>query len=278
MYFLVMVAMDHRLSRGERAYEANINGRVYHGADLLYRLGMEMFSSKPEFFSASHLASITESEVREWLTVRSGVRVIASPPDVGIRTMLLRDLGEKLIKLYSGSPMKLIKGSRGYLRRGVEGGLIDRLKVFAAYQDPVEKKSFLLAKFLARRGAFAIKDDHNKEVPVDNHLMRIALRLGIVRVDANTLSRIERGEEVSEQEDIILRFTARYAYKMLCRIGGIDPFVFDDFLWNFGRRLCTRTAPACQTEKACFLSDACSAFGGEVPFVPEHNFTNTWWY
>ena len=278
MYFLVMVAMDHRLSRRERPYEAVINGKVYHGADLLYRLGAQMLRSRPEFFSAGFLAKIAEGEVKRWLTVKSGLQVVASPPDVNIRVKLLRDLGEKLTRIYDGNPMRLIEGSNGYLRKGVGEGLIDRLKVFIAYQDPVEKKGFLLAKFLERRGVFPVKDEHNKEVPVDNHLMRIALRLGIVKVDSTTLDRIKRGEEMSEQEDIILRYAARRAYKIMCSASGIDPFILDDFLWSFGRRFCTRVAPACQAGKACFLSDVCSAFTGEIPFVSEHSFTETWWY
>jgi hypothetical protein len=38
LYFLVMVAMDHRLSRPGRPYEAVVDGKLYHGADLLYSL------------------------------------------------------------------------------------------------------------------------------------------------------------------------------------------------------------------------------------------------
>ena len=34
-YFVVMVALDHRTSYRGKPYEAIINGRKYHGADLL---------------------------------------------------------------------------------------------------------------------------------------------------------------------------------------------------------------------------------------------------
>ena len=38
MYFLVMVAIDHRLSRPGKPYEACIEDGCYHGADLLLSL------------------------------------------------------------------------------------------------------------------------------------------------------------------------------------------------------------------------------------------------
>ncbi|MDK2384426.1 MAG: iron-sulfur cluster loop, partial [Candidatus Korarchaeota archaeon] len=67
-YFLVMVAMDHRLSRPGRPYEARLEDGFYHGADLLYRLGMEKYLEDPGFFAPSRLASITAEEVASWLT------------------------------------------------------------------------------------------------------------------------------------------------------------------------------------------------------------------
>lgn len=287
-YFLVMVAMDHRLSRPGRPYEAYINGRLYHGADLLYKLGVMKFNEDPGFFEASRLAKIKTEDVVKWLSVEYGGKVV-KPPDPDVRAELLRDLGVKLLKLYDGDPYGLIVEARGYLKYG-GGGFINLLKVFKAYQDPVEKKAYLLAKFLERRGVLSIVDTYNKEVPVDNHLVRIALRTGLVEVDDETLEAIAANMEFTDEQDTMLRFITRIAYKEVSKAGGVDPFILDDLLWSFGRRCCTRENPTCRSscrvecsrlrgcDGGCSLAPLCSAFKNPRFMVPEHNFTRTYWY
>lgn len=288
-YFLVMVAMDHRLSRPGRPYEALIDGRLYHGADLLYKLGSIMFARDPGFFEARRLAKVTVRDVLEWLSVKSNGRVV-KPPDPEIRAELLRDLGIKLLRLFDGDPYNIIVESRGYLKSSDGGGFVNLLKVFKAYQDPVEKKAYLLAKFLERRGVLQIVDHYNKEVPVDNHLVRIALRTGIVEVDGETLEVIAAGLEFNEEKDVMLRYAVRVAYKEVARSASLDPFILDDILWSFGRKCCTRESPTCKSscrmdclklkgcDGGCILASVCSAYRNPMLMVPEHNFTRTYWY
>ena len=285
MYFLVMVAMDHRLSRPGKPYEAVIDGKVYHGADLLYKLGSLKLRRDPEFFTAERLASINRDELLKWLSIGK-----VKPPDIDVRVKLLRDIGVKLLKLYNGSAYAIVEESRGYLRRGVGEGLIDLLKVFSAYQDPVEKKAFLLAKFLERRMVVRFNDPYNKEVPVDNHLVRIALRLGMVSVDGNTIERIRLKIDFDWREDVALRLAVRQAYKLLAAYSGLDPFILDDFLWLFGRRCCLTENPVCKVGcndrcsaiggclETCIFKDRCLAYGNSKYMIPEHRFLRTWWY
>ncbi|OYT56351.1 MAG: hypothetical protein B6U76_04010, partial [Desulfurococcales archaeon ex4484_217_2] len=94
--------------------------------------------------------------------------------------------------------------------------LIDRLKTFRAYEDPVEKKSFLLVKFLERRGIFKPIDKENLHVPVDNHLVRIAFRLGIVKLDREILKKVLNGEEFDRYFTAnIRRFPLEFRKNML---------------------------------------------------------------
>ena len=286
MYFLVMVAMDHRLSRPGRPYRAVIDGEVYEGADLLYYLGARRLREDPEFFTAERLSRVSEDDVREWLSVPGQ----ASPPDPAVRASLLRDLGLKLSRLYGGSAYALIEESGHMLRRGVADGFIDRLKVFKAYQDPVEKKAFLLAKFLERRGVVRFLDPENKEVPVDNHLVRIALRLGMVRLSSDLMEAVRLKRHFTPWEDVMLRLAVREAYRIAASEGGVDPFIMDDFLWLFGRRCCTREKPVCRAgcrakcsairgcNGGCSLAPVCLAVGNDAFMVTEHTYLNTWWY
>ncbi len=289
LYFLVMVAMDHRLSRPGKPYEAVVDGEVLHGADLLYYKGAEAYRRDPSFFDPENLAKATVKTVIEWLSVESRGSLV-KPPDPDVRAELLRDLGYKLVQHYGGDAYRLVMESKGFLRLGVGEGFIDRVKVFKAYQDPVEKKAFLLAKFLERRGVLEVKDHHNKEVPVDNHLVRIALRTGIISVDQETLEKISLGVEFSEEEDVMIRYATRIAYKEVARRAGIDPFVLDDYLWSFGRKCCTPVSPTCKTScregcakslgcvnEKCVFQEWCRASSNPLFMVGEHRFFK-WWY
>jgi len=290
-YFLVMVAMDHRLSRPGRPYEGMVDGEFYHGADLLYRLGSKKFNEDPEFFTAARLASLTDREVEEWLSAPKPGGGTSRPPDVRLRAHLLRDLGRKLLSLYDGRASSLIDKSKSMLRGKSEYGFIDLLKTFKAYQDPLEKKPFLLAKFLERRGVVRFMDPWNKDVPVDNHLVRIAVRLGIVVVDEVTVERMSINDDFTWEEDVLLRTATRLAYRAVAASAGVDPFILDDFLWMFGRRCCTREYPTCRngcrrackavggcSEHGCVLSEVCAARRNPLLMVNEHRYLDTWYY
>ncbi|MET1160568.1 MAG: queuosine salvage family protein [Thermoprotei archaeon] len=268
-YFLVMVAMDHRLSRPGKPYEACLEDGCYHGADLLYRLGKKKLDENPEFFSPETLSKITIEDVVKWLRVGN-----AEPPDPEVRAYLLRDLGVKLLKLYNGSAESLIESSKNRVRgSGVSPGLTDLLRVFRAYEDPAEKKPLLLIKFLKARGLFNPVD--HVDIPVDNHLSRIAYRLGIVMVSGRLWDKIKSGAGVTREEDILLRMHIRRAYRILAEKANIDLFLLDDYLWDMGRRICIRDTPYCDK---CLFKNVCLARNNPKFVVNEHVFYNTWYY
>ncbi len=283
MYFLVMVAMDHRLSRPGRVYEAIIDGKRYHGADLLYRLGKRMLDEDPGFFAAERLARVSREDVLRWLCVGS-----TCPPDPELRAALLRDLGHKLLLHYNGSALRLVEESRGYLHSWDPGspGLVERLRLFEAYADPVEKKPMLLAKFLERRGILKVKDPWNRRVPVDNHVTRIALRLGLVRLEPSLRAKLVERREYTPWEDVGLRIVIREAWHQVAEAMNVNDFVLDDILWTMGRRVCLQGAPLCKgcsnhpvcENSSCVLHSICPVGRGEERPLDEHVFYNTWWY
>ncbi len=93
-----------------------------------------------------------------------------------------------MLALYDGDVMNLYEAARHRLRG--EGGILQRLTAFDAYSDPVEKKSFLFIMFAYRCGAWEIEDLEHLEVAIDYHIMRVALRSGMVRVTDPDLERI----------------------------------------------------------------------------------------
>ncbi len=269
-YFIVMVAMDHRLSRPGRKYEACLDDGCYKGADLLYRLGAKLLNEKPVFFNPEYLSSVSIDEVKQVFSAGN-----ASPPDPEVRTLLLRDLGLKLVKLYNASVSNLLNTAKNRIHGSiVEPGLADLLRVFRAYEDPVEKKTMLLVKFLVARGYFNPVDE--LDVAVDNHLSRIAYRTGLVAVSGSLWSKIKEGVEVSLEEDVLLRFTIRRAYRLISQKSGVNARYVDDYFWIMGRTICLRDdKPLCDK---CFFKGFCRARKNNAFMVSEHVFYNTWYY
>lgn len=272
MFFLVIVAIDHRLSRPGKPYKACIENECFHGADLLWRLGRKILDEYPSFYNAYNLSRIGIDDIKRFFNIDR-----AEVPDPDVRAYLLRDLGLKLYKLYDGSFLKLLKASNNRIRgKGIEHGLIDLLRVFRAYEDPVEKKSFLLIKFLRARGIFNPIDKFNMEVPIDNHLSRIAYRTGLVCIKGKLWDYIRGFKEVSYSDDTILRYTIRYAYGLVADLAGIDKGVLDDVLWILGRKICIRdSSPGCSS---CPFNAFCKAYTDQEYMVKEHNFYKTWYY
>lgn len=269
-YLIAVVALDHRLSRPGKPYYACLEDGCYKGSDLLYRLAMRKFLEDPDFFTPPKLSGISVEDVKLMLSAGS-----AEPPDAEVRAMLLRDLGFKLVKLYDSSAFKLIISSNNRVRGTLfEPGLVNNLKVFRAYEDPVEKKSMLLAKFLKIRGLFNPTDDI--DVAVDNHLSRVALRLGLVMVSGPLWNKIRNGWEVTQEEDILLRAFIRRAYRYVASRSGLKADMIDDFFWIIGRNVCLRDVnPVCDK---CLFKGFCRAKKNPTFMVSEHVYYNTWYY
>ncbi len=291
-YFFFMVAIDHRTSYEDLVFEGLVEGEKFSGAQLLWRLGKKKFDDNPKFFTINSMKKITANKVIDWLKVEEPYLREIWDPDV--RAFLLRDAANKLSQHYDGSVLNLIKASNGFLFRN-GNGLIERLREFKAYEDPIGKKAFLLVKFLERRGLIKIVDENNLEVPVDNHLSRIALRLGLIRVDEKTLKRIREGDEFTESEDYAIRARVKEAFKLVSAYSGIKPTILDDFLWLFGKTCCNKHYPVCiygcnkvkcpllniigNCYGTCMFISICRAKRDpKLQMLPEHKFTKTWYY
>ncbi len=271
-YFLVLVALDHRLSRPGKPYEACLEDGCYHGADLLYRLGKKVYDYNREFFDPRHLASLTVDEFNKIFSIGR-----ARVPDPEVRVYLLKDLGIKITKLFNGRALELITKSSNLIR-GVDTqpGLLDLLRIFRAYEDPVEKKSFLLIKFLIGRRILNPKDPWSLEIPVDNHLTRIALRTGLINVKGRLWKYIKAFKPVTRDDDMLIRLFVRRAYKTISVKYHIDIGVLDDFLWIMGRKICLRDEePQCDK---CLFKKFCRAYRDREYLVKEHNYYTTWYY
>ncbi len=230
-YVFFLVAIDHRTHPEPKRFEESIGGKFYHGSDLMYFLARRAQENEPDLFTAKKMIKITEKDVARIFSV--GDVTIKDPAE---RALLLRDCAQKLIDHYKGDFRNLLKSSEGYLLKTDEMGVLQQLRKFQAYRDPLMKKSFLLVKILRRQGYFEPVDIENLSFPVDNILMEVALRSGLVKAYALE-GKIAREERLDEKEVESLRNATREAFEMVSRESKIPPDVLDDLIWSFGREV-----------------------------------------
>ena len=206
---LFLCAIDHRT--GYRAAHLVGGEGPFEGSALMWALGLRAAEGRA-LLTAASLREIGGAEVAELF--RSDGEAIADPDQ---RAALWRDLAAGLERDHGGEAGGLLAAAEGAL--GGDGGLLALLARYRAYDDPLCKKSFLFAKICARRGWLEVRDPDRWEVCVDNVLMRLALRSGLV--DPGSL------EEV--RADTLAAFNA------VARRAGLSPPVLDDLLWERGR-------------------------------------------
>ncbi len=230
-YVFFLVAIDHRTHPEARRFEAFIEGKFYRGSDLMYFLARRAQKGKPDLFTAEKMIKITERDIARIFSV--GNVTIRDP---ALRAHLLRDCAKRLIDNYEGDFQNLLKSSGEYLLRMDGMGVLQQLGKFQAYKDPLMKKSNLLVKILRRQGYFKPVDVENLSFPVDNILMEVALRSGLVKVYALE-GKIAREESLNEREVKVLRTATKKAFEKVSRESKILPDVLDDLLWTFGREV-----------------------------------------
>jgi hypothetical protein len=207
---LFLSAIDHQTGFKE---EHEVDGEgPYEGSALLWSLGLRAEKRAPGALTARSLLKVNPAAISA--VFRVGQDQIQEPE---ARADLWDDLARGLLERYGGDAGQLIAATGS--RLGGDDGLLKHLGGFKAFSDPLQKKSFLVAKIWERRGWFEALDPENWQVCADNVLMRLALRSGLV----------EQGnvEEVRE--------ATRDAFKQVAEKAKISPPVLDDLLWEKGR-------------------------------------------
>lgn len=207
---LFLCAIDHK-ARYRGRYLVGGKG-PHRGSALMWEVALLADRREPGLLTAKRLAEITGEELAD--TLRIGGETVSDPET---RARLWRDLAGGLLGRFEGSVNTLFAAAGN--RLGGAGGLLARLAEFEAFADPLQKKSFLLAKILERRGWLSILDPEHWQVAADSVLMHLALRSGLVAG--------------GEPEHV--RAAARDAFKRVADLAGVSPPILDDLLWELGR-------------------------------------------
>jgi hypothetical protein len=207
---LFLCAVDHRT--GYRELHTVGGEGPFAGSALLWAVALDATRREPGALTAARLRDVSGAAVADLFRIDEDT--VADPDR---RAMLWRDLAAGLERDHGGEARALLDAADGHL--GGEAGLLALLAAHEAYSDPLQKKSFLFAKICQRRGWLEVRDPERWEVCVDNVLMRLALRSGLVQ--PGSLAEV--------------RAATREAFKQVAKRSGVPPPVLDDLLWELGR-------------------------------------------
>jgi hypothetical protein len=246
-FYLLLVAICHQTSpRGRPPLEGTVGGT--------HRRGWDYLSAKLE---AAACADRTLLEPSRWARISVGEfagifrdEILGdrlSEPER--RTALVQDLGRVMLEhgwrwledLYQLCEGRVVSG---------EPNLFGLLAGFAAYRDPVRKKSSFLLALMRNSGLWHFVDDEELGPPVDYHEVRGHLRIGTVVVnDSGLRHKLMKGEPVTAEEDVGIRGAVYDAIMLLSELTGLrNPSQLHYLFWNVFRTHCRRDAPLCFSE------------------------------
>lgn len=245
LFFFMAICHDTRGLNGK------IEGKFYHGSDYLYQCLRCQWRKNPDLFSPENMAQISVNEFLSWLSPDKGLKNcrIRRPEE---RVRLLRDCGIKLLEHFDGKVTLLLELSNGHMKRPNRKGLTDLLSIFEAYADPLAKKTMVLTKLLNEEGLFAVRDPENVLMPIDYHVMRVALRSGMLDINEGKLrQRLRLRRFVSRKDVLAIREACLKAYQTVAKLSDISVFDIDTLLWEIGRNCCHPSHEPYCGERTC---------------------------
>ncbi len=234
-FLFYLTAIDHRTTRNGGRYEAEVGERMLRGSDLMYARARQ----RVDLFTTDRLLHVTEDEIAAVFR-NEDASTVEGP---GLRAWLLRQAAETITDRYGARLQTLLQQCHGRLESPDRTGLLQRLSVIRAYEDPLRKKSQLLVKLLERRKLFTPCDPEHKDVPVDPVLVHVALLSGLITVaDRELTDALTEGHRLTVAQADRLRLATLRAFHQVCGDSGVSPYALDDLLWGLGREL--RRPPA----------------------------------
>ncbi|OGN05272.1 MAG: hypothetical protein A3B99_01770 [Candidatus Yanofskybacteria bacterium RIFCSPHIGHO2_02_FULL_44_12b] len=227
-----------------------IDGKVLKGSDLLSVLSMKVYREKgPEFFDPQNLAKLSFLDFCAWFPENAGFQ------DLTIRHQMAVDYG-KFMSRFTDSPVESLVSFANSQKRPLSFFLRQTKNLPGYDKDELAKKNLLLAMILSNRPErFLRVNSEEKWNPiVDYHLMRVALRLGLVDLyPAEDRLIASRGYVMPSVEKAIRQKVFDAVGRVIDLSG--KPMSEIDFLMWSARRYCPEmTKPNCSK---CVLSEVC---------------------
>jgi hypothetical protein len=250
-YFAVGNAINFRfwrLDHGRLTPAAGqIEGEHFRGAMYMWRCLRRCFDEGEwPLLDASFLANLSGSEFDAIFSDDSGTQTLDVAREDRIAN--LRDLGTKLLESWDGLFYNLVAASEGSMIAFAQ--LSSSLR---AFDDPLFKLTMVNAIVHSGSGVYTFLDE---PLPaIDYHLLRHALRQGLVVPQPSLATKLQAREILEPEEAIELRRVALDAFVKLAELSGQSGEVIDNNYW-LNRVNCT-------DEPVCLEADSAA----QCPFL-----------
>ncbi len=220
-----------------------IKGKESKGSDLLWKSLKKALDADENVFTPEHLKDVSEVELKEKIFVDDKGTIPFQ--DMEKRFEISREYGRWFIE-NKVSPKGIVIEANNK-KESLKHFLDEYKKIPGFSQDPLQKKALLLAMALTNRpeGFLTVKDPENWAPIIDYHLMRLALRLGMVELDDSERS-INEGRKWTgkEQEELIRKAVFQVAEELI-QLSGRPMSLIDETMW-LARKYCPEmTEPEC---------------------------------
>jgi hypothetical protein len=243
-FYLLLVAICHQTSpRGRLPLEGTVAGKRKRGWDYLSAKLEEAARSNRGLLDPARWATLS---VEDFLALFRDQEFGDRLFDPERRVALVQDLGRVILEDGRRWFEDLYQACGGRAATG-DPNLFGLLSRFAAYSDPVRKKSSFLLALMRNSGHWRYVDDDKVGPPVDYHEVRGHLRIGTVVVTSLDLRRkLLNGLPVTAEEDIALRGAVYDAILLMSELTGLrNPSQLHYLFWNVFRTHCLRESPLC---------------------------------
>jgi hypothetical protein len=234
---------------------AVVGGVQRKGSDYLWYVYRRLLEEEPSALEPSRQQAAERSDIDFWYRSDDGGNPV---PASGLHLELARRYGSDMAAL-GANPEKIVtRANDGPRPVAALLGLLDHVGGYK--EDPLRKKSALLALVLRQRPEKFLRREADDELPpiVDYHIQRSCLRLGLVRVIDKSLRRklAERRVLCAADEDAIRRACYR-AVEEVRQYSGRSMAAVDWFFFQNRRRCPEMTepdCPRCEVESVCARS------------------------
>ncbi len=228
-------------------------GKEVKGSDLLWKSLKSALDKDERVFDPNNLASMSKEKLAHEVFIDDNGKIPFQ--DFDKRLEITRAYGQ-WFEEHQTNPKKLVETSNN--TDTPLKSFLDTVQTIPGFsQDPLAKKSLLLAMSLANRPEkfLNVKDPENWQPVVDYHLMRLSLRMGLVEInDSSERDTNENRQWTSAESEHLIRKAVYEAVQELIQLSGKPMSLVDSVMW-MARRYCPEmTEPECPK---CIFSIPC---------------------
>ena len=244
---------DENNGRYQRPMVADIDGKTLKGSDFLLSAFYNVLGSDPGFFHIDRQANLSKEELGSALQDDHGICPV---PALDLHLSEARAYGRDMLEL-GVTPNEILKQANES-KKPLDEFLRFLWQIGGYKDDPLQKKSALLAYILVNRPERFLRPATGETLPpcIDYHLMRSALRTGIVNViDPGLRLQVIDRRRMTDEDEYAIRSSVYEAIRMIVDVSGVDMVSVDQFFFQMRRGCPEMSEPECER---CILKTVCA--------------------